>query len=222
MFVLYCWRYTWETLNPGAAYETKPTSTTEKPPWIEKGLHFHSHERAAEIQLYNATQLFLLGLIERLSPNEGQMTTIPQQTALLAATASNYPIAIFSSNPDQPLQLPNEITTIRDPAIEIARIFEFQMDVPSRNRESNLFFLFPLGIAWEVMKEEEQYKGWMKEILDKSPITSGYAIGRNRWFGKYYLPKVRFKRADGETIIREAESGRFGGYGGVLWALRNE
>jgi len=38
-------------------------------------------------------------------------------------------------------------------------------------------------------------------MLDKSPVTSGYAIGRNAWFGKYYLPKVMLRKGRVEDAV---------------------
>lgn len=213
LFFLYCWRYTWELLNPDAAYETKPTAAEAKTRVIARRLHFRgSHENAAEILLYNAIQLFLLGLIEPLSDltTTAADTTIAQQTAFLAATATSFPL---STHPRGALLLPDDVDTLRDLAIEICRAFEFQMHAPEKSRGSNLFFLFPLGIAYEMLKADADYKAWMKGMLDRTPVTSGYAVGRNRWFGKYYFPKVRGVPGEDRRILRPPRGSEGGGLG---------
>jgi hypothetical protein len=51
------------------------------------------------------------------------------------------------------------------PAIEIIRVFEFQMLNLSSNTVSNLFFLLPLSIAWEVLRGEQAWEDWIRHTL---------------------------------------------------------
>lgn len=185
LYTLYCWRYTWEILFPNAAWETIPIVEAAKPRVVPRKLHFATHERAADILLYNAIHMWLIGLILRLDYNPFPLLTL-SATAHSAALATSF----ATTSPYNPLHLPTSVHSLRDPAIEICRAFEFQMEKPESNRDSNVFFLFPLGIAWPVLEEEADFRDWMRDMLDKTSVTSGYAIGRNKWFGKYYLPKV--------------------------------
>lgn len=201
LFDLYCWRYRWELTNDDAAYETPTTAEEAKFRVITQRLQVKSYEKAAEMQLYNTVQLALLGLLTRLCPQA--TTSASYNTAVSAARATAFPLSAASPV----LQLPHTIGSMRDPAVEIVRTFEFQMTTPDRNKESNLFFLFPLGLAWEVLKDEEQYRLWIRTMLDQTPVTSGYAVGRNRWFGKYYAPKDGVTKAQNRSgeIMEDTE-----------------
>ncbi|KAF2869977.1 hypothetical protein BDV95DRAFT_620481 [Massariosphaeria phaeospora] len=193
---LYIWRFTWEIANPTAAYETSsPTTSPPNRRVIARRLLFRTHSQAAEILLYNAIQMWLIGLLLRLSPTTASSTI--SAIATLAAAFTNFPNPISSGA----LRLPHDTHSLRDPAIEICRAFEFQITAPEQNKQSSLFFLFPLGIAWPVLEREDAYRAWMREMLDSWPVTRGYAIGRNKWFGKYYLPKVFGRRRRYEGVL---------------------
>jgi hypothetical protein len=182
-------------LNPSAAYETMPPAIQSKKRVIPRLLHFQTHSQAAEILLYNAVHMWLIGLLLRLRLDD---TTTILATATAAAIDADFPSSSF---PRGPLRLPDDTTSLRDPAIEIVRAFEFQMTNPEANRESSLFFLFPLGIAWTVLEREPEYRRWIRDMLDEREVTKGYAIGRNVWFGHYYMPKVFAVRNSSEPIL---------------------
>jgi hypothetical protein len=163
-------------LNPNAAYETIPPTVPSQPRVVPRRLHFGTYSQAAEILLYNAVHMWLIGLLLRLAPDD---TTTILNTATAAAHDANFPTSSF---PRGCLRLPDDIASLRDPAIEIVRAFEFQMMNPEANRESSLFFLFPLGIAWTVLEQEPEYRRWIRDMLDEREVTKGYAIGRNVWY----------------------------------------
>lgn len=194
LYALHNWRYVWEMLNPNAAYETMPTTAPSKPRVFPRRLHFRSHEQAAEILLYNATHMWLIGLLLRLDPGNVSIITT---TAATAAHDAGFP----DSFPRGALRLPDDNLSLRDPAVEIVRTFEFQMTDPEKNIDSSLFFLFPMGIAWTVLEQDAGYRRWIRELLDQSEITKGYAIGRNVWFGHYYMPKVLVIRNSSEPLL---------------------
>ncbi|KAF2735449.1 hypothetical protein EJ04DRAFT_576098 [Polyplosphaeria fusca] len=189
LYALHHWRFTWELLNPSAVYETMPPPAEAQRRVIPRKLNFRSHTQAAEIILYNATHMCLLALLIRLEDPSAVTETI-LTTAATAAFDSGFP----PETPRTTLQLPDDVRTPHEPAIEICRAFEYQVSEAGRIQESNLFFLFPLGLAWPVLEDEKEYQEWIKEMLSTSPITSGYAVGRNQWFGKYFMPKVMARR----------------------------
>ncbi|KAF2804810.1 uncharacterized protein BDZ99DRAFT_143497 [Mytilinidion resinicola] len=171
---LYSWRWAWDAANTGAVWEVCPSpSPAIAPRAVDKTLHFSSHVLASEISLYNAVLMWLLGLLWRLDP------------------FASFPLSpVSETRPRGPILLPHQVHSLRDPAIEICLTFEFQMRDASHSRDSALFFLFPLGQAWTALESEAAFRDWIRSMLDKSTVTRGYAIGRNAWFGNYYIPKV--------------------------------
>ncbi|OCL03880.1 hypothetical protein AOQ84DRAFT_442428 [Glonium stellatum] len=182
---LYRWRWKWEELNPNAAQEETPsTPLTNKPRVVEKTLYFSAHLQATEIMLYNAVLLWLLGLLWRLEPLDGSTTV---EAAAAAAADISIPVDVSAVT----LHLPGQAISLRDPAIEICRVFEFQIANMENSKDSALFFLFPLGLAWSVLEQEAPFREWIRGMLDSSRVTRGYAIGQNLWgFGNYNIPKV--------------------------------
>jgi hypothetical protein len=187
LFALYCWRYKWELANPDAVWETTPVPSIAKSRVIQPYLNFKIHEQAAEIQLYNVILLFLLGLFSGLAGPEVPPFDLLYETAVVAAKASNYPISTpgpgtstLVQGTTTPLDLPHDDITCRTAAVEIIRAFEFQM-TDLNSTTSSLYFIFPLGTAYEVLKEDPEYRAWMRTLLDAAPVTNKYvAAGRNR------------------------------------------
>jgi hypothetical protein len=209
LFSLYCWRYAWELLNPNAAYETAPPPTIANTRLEPNYLHFHKYEDGANIQLYNAILLFLLNLLDRLSPSTATIATILQTTAIHAAEVSSYDIGTSSTN-TSPLLLPHTVLDSVKPAIEIIRAFEYQILNRTENMSSNLFFLFPLGIAGEALQDQKEYWAWIRILLDTSSATTPYAAGRNKWFGNYDEAKLKARR---DNIRKEKEMSTVGDAG---------
>ena len=201
LFSLCCWRYTWELLNPNAAYETTPPPTDGGTRLVPNRLYFHTYKDAANIQLYNAILIFLIDLLDRLSPPTAKMDSILQRSALHAAKVSSYHLTLSPTN-TAPLCLPHTVLSSFEPAIEIIRAFEFQIHKAAQNVSSNLFFLFPLGIAGEVLKKKEEYRSWIQTLLNTSRFTKGYAAGRNNWFGDNYKGELQIRsRNNSKEII---------------------
>ncbi|KAF2496090.1 hypothetical protein BU16DRAFT_366807 [Lophium mytilinum] len=171
---LYSWRWAWDAANPAAVWEVYPSSSPAiASRAVERSLHFSNQLLASEISLYNAVLMWLLGLLWRLEPPAALFITPVPRTPLRT-----------------PILRPHQVHSLRDPAIEICLTFEFQMRDASHSRDSALFFLFPLGLAWTVLESEPAFRDWIRSMLDQSSVTGGYAIGRNAWFGNYYIPKV--------------------------------
>ncbi|KIX09868.1 uncharacterized protein Z518_00949 [Rhinocladiella mackenziei CBS 650.93] len=186
----YNWRWSWEELNPNVAWEVDPEMLpSDQFPLspsrvVRKVLMFSSFSKAAEIALYNATLLCLLGLLWTMkSPEED----------------SPSPITLSQT----PLFLPGELRSLTEPAIEISRAFEFQLANVKRSRDSALFWLFPLGLASRVLEDNPDYITWIKSMLDSSQVTRGYGTGGNTYgFGFYKFPKIMRKKTNVRPMIQ--------------------
>ena len=95
-----------------------------------------------------------------------------------------------------PLRRPGAALSVRDPATEVCRAFEWQC----RHRERdgsvpNNFYLFPMGMAMSVLDDDDEYRAWIARLLGSSRYTDGYgfrgSLGRGAnpaGFG-YYLTR---------------------------------
>ncbi|OAP61338.1 hypothetical protein AYL99_03541 [Fonsecaea erecta] len=183
------WRWQWEEMNPTVAWEVDPETLLPadngllalEPRPVRKVLVFSSFAKAAELSLYNAVLLFLLGLLWTLKPTAAQ----PSPPSVRVAPA---PSALF---------LPGDsIDSLVEPAVEICRAFEFQLLAAKTSRDSALFWLFPLGLASMALEDHADYLAWIRNMLDASQVTRGYGTGGNTFgFGFYRLPKIRRKRS---------------------------
>ena len=193
------WRWQWEEMNPEVAWEVEPdtlpiTECLSEIRPIRKILLFSSFTKATELCLYNAIQLFLLGLLSTLKP---------------PAASSPEPIRLSQSA----LCMPGDIDSLVEPAIEICRAFEYQLLNVQNSRESALFWLFPLGMASRALEDNLEYQAWIKGMLDVSQVTRGYGTGGNTYgFGFYRLPKVKRRGSPERPMIQaqyDSESIRY-------------
>ncbi|KIX96742.1 uncharacterized protein Z520_07461 [Fonsecaea multimorphosa CBS 102226] len=193
------WRWQWEEMNPTVAWEVDPetlpadrTLLSSQPRPVRKVLVFSSFTKAAELSLYNAILLFLLGLLWTLKPPEGES---PPSVRLPCSSSSQ-------SASSSALFLPGDVDSLVEPAIEICRAFEFQLLASKNSRDSALFWLFPLGLASKALEDNVDYLAWIKNMLDASQVTRGYGTGGNTFgFGFYRLPKIRRKRSNERPFI---------------------
>lgn len=168
------WRYLWQSLHANVMYELDPSAiptshrlSTQRP--FRNVLAYSSFTRATEISLYNAVLICLLGILWSLEPPDAKQTTLH----------------------DSPLLLPHEVTSLRDPAIEICRTFEFQLATVKQNQESTLFWLLPLGLASKILEDDIGMSSWIQDMLDSSRVTRGYGTGANTYgFGNYNFPRI--------------------------------
>jgi len=174
---LYQWRWKWQTLNPDVSWEMEPQRVASpqllaKARVFRKVLWFSSFTKATEIALYNAVLLCLLGLLWTLQPPPDQ---------------GHRAMGLSPS----PLHLPGEANSLLDPAVEICRVFEFQLLNFRRNSDAALFWLLPVSLARRVLEDERPYLDWIRGMLDTSEVTRGYGTGDNVFgFGSYPFPKV--------------------------------
>jgi hypothetical protein len=104
---------------------------------------------------------------------------------------------------DDPLLGPGETLFHHEVAVEICRIFEFQLQNVKSLRVSSLYFLMPLGLAWSILEHDTKYTDWITSMLSSTKITQGYTIKENAFgFGMYEIPRYE---NDHLGILKELE-----------------
>ncbi|GAM43740.1 hypothetical protein TCE0_060f18794 [Talaromyces pinophilus] len=174
---LFQWRWKWEKLNRFSAWEELVSSNPSAVPGQDRIFNsilcFSAFEQATEIVLYNAVQMWLVGLLWRLAQSESP--AIISSAARIAATQAGT----FEETNVTPLLLPGMSFSLREPAIEICRVFEYQCLNAQHNRGSALFCLLPIGLAYGVLERESRYQYWIRSMLDLLPVMKGYVLGQN-------------------------------------------
>ncbi|KAK6843056.1 hypothetical protein PG995_002064 [Apiospora arundinis] len=199
---LYRWRWNWQRTNSQCVSRAQPPSQSSRQTVAALGstgtprnldrLAFDKPRNANDIMLYNAALMWLLALLWKLeplraasiieraakgaAPHLGQATHPPTGAPEYTARPRQSDAAISISS-FEPLRRPGSSLSIRDPAVEICRVYEWQ----SRNHarcaaaEDQLcLYLFPVGMARSVLDAEPESRAWIRAMLDASPVTSGY------------------------------------------------
>ncbi|KAI8962827.1 hypothetical protein F5Y11DRAFT_347182 [Daldinia sp. FL1419] len=161
-------------------------------------LQFDRFAHANDIMLYNSALIWQMTLLWKLKPSQARFMI--QGCARHAATsAAMSPRSSMASHSVSfaPLAQPGAALSIRDPAIEVCRIFDWQC----RYREhcgalddQACLYLFPLGMARSILGTEPRYQKWIDDMLDSSPVTAGY--GRHGGsvvdFGSYITSRALY------------------------------
>ena len=188
---LFHWRYLWEAANPNAAFEMAISSAALRSarPFPARPIRFRKVLQATEIMLYDAVLLWLLGLLWRLD-------ALNARSAIADAAASALALAswVLSANPS-PLLLPGQAISLHDPAVEVCRMLEHHLTSMRGSKDTSLFYFFPVGLAWCVLEKYEAYREWIRELLNCSPFTQGYATGSNSFGFGFYLSEWGFEAA---------------------------
>lgn len=175
---LFSWRWGWEELHSRNVKEvsrspTNATAAVRQHQACKKALEFDSPRRATELMTYNATFLLLLGILRRVDPSS--VTPIVEKAA-----GHDRPKDIAKMSP---LYRPAETFTLRGPATEICRCYEYQVEHRGSGPNSSLFYLFPLALAGMVLKEDAMFTVWIRNMLDTSPVTTGYGVDQSNVYG---------------------------------------
>lgn len=81
----------------------------------------------------------------------------------------------------EPLCHPGAVHSIRAPAIEICRVFEWKCrhyEQHDASGNQTCLYLFPLGMARSALDADPDWHSWIDSLLDSNPNTASY--GRNR------------------------------------------
>ena len=139
--------------------------------------------------LYNAIQLWLAGLLWKLTPSN--TPTMISSAAQIAADQAGTREDIHIT----PLALPGTSLSLHPLAVEICRVFEYQCRNVQHSKASALFCLLPIGLASSVLDRETRYQEWIRSMLDMSTITKGYAIGQNMMGFGFYLSSAALQES---------------------------
>ncbi|KAI1410080.1 hypothetical protein F5Y13DRAFT_76739 [Hypoxylon sp. FL1857] len=188
---LYRWRWSWQrkfgqyvTINKHewqGSPSPKASSFTSNPGDVGH-LQFSRPVYADDITLYNAALMWLMTLIWKLQPF--QAASIIRGCARCAASSSTSPCyspPLSSHNISfEPLSWPGAALSIREPAIEICRIYDWQCRHHEQHGsfgDQTCMYLFPMGMARAVLDPDPDYRKWIDSMLDLNPITAGYGRG---------------------------------------------
>lgn len=188
--MLYEWRWAWQSISGHHVGVDETEQPSNGPAFASLGgigtsrqfgrLRFGKFVAATEMMLYNAALMWLLALLWKLDPfGAGRRI----EACAVAATPDGSEAWETSF---EPLRRPGSSVTVRDPAMEICRAYEWVSRHHSRSKEPTYLYLFPVGMAMNVLEMEPEGKAWVKSLLDKSPVTANYAQGENpAGFGFY-------------------------------------
>jgi hypothetical protein len=147
-------------------------------------LQFTNPRAAADVALYNAVLMWLLALIHDLDVQAAEFTIQNCARSALRSFLADQPVDfVFQSRtPTQsenllsfdPLNSPGQTTYVREAAIEICRIFEWQSQNHSTSRETNFVYMFPVGLALCVLDVEPENRDWVRAMLDADTFTRDY------------------------------------------------
>ena len=189
---LFQWRWEWERANPNVVWEVE-LANAQKPQLIfperpiSKMLYFSSFAAAAEISLYNAILLCLLGMLLTHQPRPQAARAIEQLIGKRIGSGIN-----------SLLQLPKTMPSIHAAAVEILRAFEFQLTTVTRDC-SSLYWLFPIGLANQVLAGDAAYSTWLQHLLGLSHSTRAYGKGESAFGMVFYKTLQAFKASDKES-----------------------
>ncbi|KAI2615538.1 hypothetical protein GGR54DRAFT_294123 [Hypoxylon sp. NC1633] len=189
---LYRWRWDWQrrysrcvTVEDPGRQSNSPIfqADTSPSPEAKPGrLEFDRYVHADDITLYNAALMWLMTLIWKLQPF--QAASIIDCCARRAATWSTLspesPTLSSFNNTFDPLVPPGAAFSIREPAIEICRVFDWQCrhhEQHAVSGDQTCLYLFPLGMARSVLEDDPDCQEWIENMLDSNPVTAGY--GKN-------------------------------------------
>ncbi|KAK8166365.1 hypothetical protein IWX90DRAFT_432607 [Phyllosticta citrichinensis] len=171
---LFKWRWEWETRNPNAAHAV-PASVElggprEIPQGLETVLRYKRFIQANEICLYNAVLLWLLRFLGDLCPSE-PIPSPSHHSPAAASDSSSDEYAeltrrILHETTPTPLLLPGQARTLKQPALEICRSFEFLLENFAHTQDTALAWLMPLSLAYYVLKDDKPYVQWVRSKLD--------------------------------------------------------
>ncbi|EWY83117.1 hypothetical protein FOYG_12969 [Fusarium oxysporum NRRL 32931] len=196
LVALYLWRWQWQArsgnhvesdagntpqLNGRAAEALGSIGTSRQSGRLRLG----KFALATELMLYNATLMWLIALYWKIDP----VSASARIEACADAAMPDEPANNYLSF--EPLRRPGGAVTVRDPAMEICRVFEWVTHHHCRSKEPSFLYLFPMGVAMSVLEAEPETKAWATSLLNISPITANYAHGQNAaGFGFYVTPEA--------------------------------
>ncbi|KAI1098265.1 hypothetical protein F4804DRAFT_132420 [Jackrogersella minutella] len=189
---LYCWRWDWQrkygryvTIDDYEWQRNTPSPKAKdftRNPIRTSRLQFDRPVHADDIMLYNATLMFLMALIWKLQPLQAEsiMRACARHASTPQASPPKSPTSALPNVYFEPLAWPGTSLSIRDPAMEICRVFDWQCrhhDQHACYNDQTCMYLFPMGMARTVLNSDPEYNKWIDSMLDSNPMTVGYGRG---------------------------------------------
>ncbi|OJD35218.1 transposase tc1-like protein [Diplodia corticola] len=185
---LYHWRWRWESKNPNAVFEVtaKPPGDmkmSEVPPGLQTSLRYQKWLQANEICLYNAVLLWILRFLAELrptafpypSPSPSSQRSSPAASPQSADSPQSLQSSdeytylqdhILANMPRTPLLLPGQARSLRQPAMEICRSFEYLLETFAKSNDIALSWLMPISLAYYVLQDDRDYARWVRKKVD--------------------------------------------------------
>lgn len=226
---LYQWRWEWQQRH---GHTVKTVIRKEKlyksaPDFPSGYLQFDSAARAADIAFYDSLLMWFIVLLWNIGLSGKDIMAIVSDCGQKAysnalasfGSATNNTGTDTTEAPfvdDDPtsfgsLLRPAGTIGLRDLAIEICRVFEWQSlnhHLATKSSEAIYLYMFPLGMAMKVLQAEDPLQEWITEMVKTDPITIAYASGRHTsiGFSNFVTPEMvsglNEKAANKEAIAR--------------------
>ncbi len=198
LLALYQWRWAWQrqygyTVRAGTSREKLYKSAPDLP---SGHLHFDSAVRAADIALYNSLLMWFVVILWNIGLSGEDVLAVVLDCGEKARLGLLTPFKrseVFKEEFQvdewaffQPLLRPATTIGLRDLAIEICRVFEWQSlnhHLATRSPQAIYLYMFPLGMAMKVLEAEDPLQDWITEMVKTDPITVAYASGRHTSLG---------------------------------------
>ena len=175
---LYQWRWQWHARSRHeVCLETFDTEPIHR-------LHFVRFVAASEIMLYNSILMWMLALVFKIDPIKAAEHVETCAAASAPPTGPGERYASFA-----PLRRPGASVSLRDPAIEICRTFEWVTRHHDCSNEPTFLYLFPIGMAMTALQDDPASMSWIRTLLNVSPVTANYAQGENQAGFGFYLSR---------------------------------
>ena len=182
---LYRWRWRWQARSGHeVGLQLEDHSPLPHLPGQLGRLQFRRFVAATELMLYNATLMWLLALLYKMDAMGAPQHI--EDCAAAAATASDDDLSHTSF---QPLRRPGAAVTLRDPALEVCRAFEWVTRHHKFSKEPTFLYLFPVGMAMPALRDDTQKLAWIRVLLDSSPVTASYGQDQNHAGFGFYLSR---------------------------------
>lgn len=199
LITLYQWRWEWQEQYSSTVKTvlTKNKLYKNAPDFLSGHLQFDSAARAADIGLYDSLLMWLMVLLWNTGLSGKEIAAIVSdcdQRAFLNAFSSpgtskntcKTEVPVDDPAFFEPLLRPASTIGLRDLAVEICRVFEWQSrnhHLATKSSEAIYVYMFPLGMAMKVLQADDPLQDWITEMVKTDPITVAYASGRHTSLG---------------------------------------
>jgi hypothetical protein len=178
LMLLYSWRWRWQARY---AHEVQEDTNCVPPIFVTTGglgrLHFRRFAAAVELMIYNATLTWLLALLFKLEP-----LGATKEIMACAAAARPKDEELSRIKSFQSLQRPGEAITLRGPALEICRAFDWVTRNHNDGTEQTHMYLFPVGTAMTALQGDHESLVFVRWLyaLNESAGTASHAEGAHQ------------------------------------------